>query len=160
MHYVRIIISLPCLRVTFYYVVSANVVNGKYTRLHIRLLCTLGLQQCSVVALLLSLICVQQSPVDESTIPTIMKLNTNIHNVVFPLNKHTQTPHQDLHTCICNTPIGCTIPKHCHHTHCIKISYNSQNHNYVHHSVSVVTKCMLHSSCGESGLYSAVCPAS
>ena len=34
MHYVRIIIPLQCPRMTFYYVISANVVNGKYTRLH------------------------------------------------------------------------------------------------------------------------------
>ena len=34
MHYVRIIISLPCPHITFYYVISANVVNGKYMRLH------------------------------------------------------------------------------------------------------------------------------
>ena len=47
------------------------------------------LQQCPVVVQLLSQICLQQSPVDESTIPTKMKLNTNIHNIVFRLNKRT-----------------------------------------------------------------------
>ena len=34
MHYVRIMISLPYPCMTFYYIISANVVNSKYTRLH------------------------------------------------------------------------------------------------------------------------------
>ena len=72
------------------------------------------LQQCPVVALLLSLICVQQCTVDESTIPTKMKLNTNIHNVVFHLNKRT------MQWTAMDQPVSATVHTHTlsYHTGC------------------------------------------